>query len=560
MSTSSPATPTSGIPASLKEKAPWGLLVVILTSTFMQLLDATIVNVASPSIQATLHSSFGAVQLVFSAYQLGFACSLILASRLGDVYGRRRLFLIGMAGFTVSSLLCGLAPTVEFLVAARFTQGLTSALMFSQVLAMIQVLFTGKNRGIALGGYGTTVGLGSIMGLLVGGILVQAHLTTDSWRSIFLVNLPIGIAAFVFAYLRMPETKSDRKPTLDFGGAVLTALSLGLIIYPLAEGRTYGWPAWSFITLAIGLALVPVLVWYENRIAKKGETPILDIRLFADAAFREGALMNFVFYMGIPTFFFTFSLYLQIGQSFDALHAGLTTLPFAVLAAIVSRQSGQIAQKLGNRILELGSLIIAASMIVLIVSVMLAGNTPNTWDFFIGNALGGIGFGLFVPPVIGLVLANVKKQNAGAASGALATSQQVGGAIGVALIGLLYFGTISSFAPTAVEHTNTVLSAQLKTAGMPAMAIKPAIAKFDDCFVKQSKSVDPTQVPAGCAQPTNVPKAISAAFQKAVTDAKSQNFGHTMSISLWFQVVVFLLAFVMAFMLRRLSLHNHHED
>ncbi len=525
-------------------KPPWGLLVVILAATFMQLLDVSIVNVASPDIQRTLGASYGLVQLVLAGYQLGFACSLILAARLGDIFGRRRLFLMGMAVFTIASITCGLSVNIQMLIASRVLQGVGSALMFSQVLALIQVLFQPKDRAAAFGGYGTAIGLGSIMGPLAGGLLIQANLTADPWRAIFLVNVPIGVAAFVIAALRLPESKAEQRPGLDFTGAILSAIGLGLLIYPLSEGRTYGWPAWSLLMLGGAVVVLAVLVMYERRLARAGGDPIFDTRLFADRAFRDGALLNFVFYLGIPSFFFTISIYLQVGQGFSALQAGLTTFAYALGAALVSRRAGGLAKKMGAGVLVMGSVMMTVAMAGLVATAHLAGFAPKMWYFWPGMLLAGLAFGFFVPTVIGAVLANVHLQRAGSASGVLATSQQIGGAVGVAILGIVFFGFISGHAPTSAANAAPALHAQLTSQGIPAGASDAAVARFQHCFVVQSRSVDPTLAPPGCR--TAASPAAAQAFTAAGTQANATNFTGAMQVGLGAEVLVFAVTVVLS--------------
>ena len=321
----------------------WVALAVVLIAGFMQLVDISIVNVAIPSIQRDLDATYSQIQWVLAGYQLAFAVMLITGGRLGDIYGRKRLFMIGMAGFTVASALCGLAQTPEMLIGSRVLQGLMGAIMFPQILSVIQVTFPPQERATAFGMFGATIGLATITGPLVGGLLIEADLFGLEWRPIFLVNLPIGIAALAVAARFLVESKAPRALRLDPVGVALVTAGLLLLVYPLVQGRDLGWPLWTFLSMA---AAVPVLVGfgaYERRKKALDGSPLVDLDLFRQRSFVPGLLVAGIFFMGIPAFFLIFSLWLQIGLGFSALHAGLTGAPFAVGSALASAASVRLA-------------------------------------------------------------------------------------------------------------------------------------------------------------------------------------------------------------------------
>jgi len=519
----------------------WWVLVVILSATFMQLLDISIVGVAIASIQQSLGASYADTQLVLVGYQIGFAATLILAARLGDIYGRRRLFLIGMAAFTVASIACGLAGSIDVLLVARVLQGVASALMFSQVLAFIQVLFSPAERGAALGAYGTTIGLGTILGPVAGGALIQADLFSDPWRPIFLVNVPIGVVALIAATLLLPASRAQRRPRLDVTGAVLSALGLGAVLYALSEGRTRGWPAWLLTVLAAGVIVLVVFALYERALSRAGRDPILDTTLFADRAFRVGAGVNVVFYVGVPGFFLVFSIYLQAGQGFSALGTGLAIFAYALGAAITASSADTIALKIGNRVLVLGAGLLVAGMITMILTAQLVGTAPHIYSWIPAMALSGLGFGLFVPPVIDIVLVNVDPARAGSASGTLATVQQVGGALGVAVLGIIFFGLVAHTAPTAAATASTTLTAAASADPATAPQAQQITDTFTRCFTEQARGTDPTATPPGCATTTDAPPAVTEAYAVAATSATAHTFARSFTLSMWFQVAVYLL-------------------
>lgn len=525
------------------------VLVVILSATFMQLLDISIVGVAITSIQQTLGASYADTQLVLVGYQIGFAATLILAARLGDIHGRRQLFLIGMAAFTATSIACGLAGSIEVLLISRVVQGIASALMFSQVLAFIQVLFDAEDRGAALGAYGTTIGLGTILGPVAGGALIEADLFGDAWRPIFLVNVPIGVAAFTAALFLLPESRAPRRPRLDVLGAALSASGLGAVLYALSEGRVRQWPGWLLALLAAGVVMLVGFFVHERRLSRAGRDPVLDTALFGDRAFRVGAVLNVVFYAGVPGFFLVFSIYLQQGQGFSALGTGLAILAYALGAAVTASSADGIARRLGNTILVLGAALLVVGMLTLIVTATLVGTDPHVYSWIPGMLLSGLGFGLFVPPVIDIVLVNVDPARAGSASGTLATVQQVGGAVGVAALGIIFFGLVGHHAPGAAADAVPLLRAAGATASVEEA--DRAASAFIDCFTRQARSTDPTATPPGCAGPADSATAVTRAYGEASTEATSHVFAQSFSRSLWYQVAIYLLTLVLVLRLPR---------
>ncbi|HEY8145799.1 MAG TPA: MFS transporter, partial [Kofleriaceae bacterium] len=295
---------------------PFAVLATVLPASFMQVVDVSIVNVAIPSIQHQLGASYAEVQLVLACYQLAYACVLITAARLGDIHGRKRLFLLGMAGFTVASILCGAAPTPGFLIAARTLQGVASGLMMPQVLAVIQVTFPPAERGKAFGWYGVTMGLASITGPLLGGVLIAASPFDLDWRAVFYVNVPVGLAAMVAAARVLPESRAPAARALDLPGAALITLGLFLLMVPLTEGHARGFPP-GMIAMLVGAVLVLGAFWaLQERKTALDRSPLLHTGLFRDRAFRRGLTLAALLSFGIPSFFFVMSQYLQNGHGF----------------------------------------------------------------------------------------------------------------------------------------------------------------------------------------------------------------------------------------------------
>lgn len=423
---------------------PWVVLAVVVSGAFMLLVDVSIVNVAIPSIQAELGASTGQIQLVTAGYQLAFACILIIAGRLGDVYGRRRLFLAGMTGFTVASVVAGAAPTATLLVIARVLQGFLGGLMFPQVLAVIQVTFPPARRGRAFGVFGATIGVATAVGPLLGGALIAGDILGLGWRAVFLVNVPVGAAALLAAWRLLPDSRSADRPRLDLMGAALVTAGLFMLIYPVTQGRSEGWPVSMLVLLAAGVVVLAGFAGLERRKTRQGGSPLVPTTLFADPAFRAGLVLVFAFTMGLPAFFFTFSLFLQDGFGYSALEAGLIQFVFAVGSGTASWYSDRVARRLGRWVLNVGSGVVTLGMTGMLLAIGAMGTDLNPWVLVPLLLFSGAGLGTFIAPAINIVLYRVRASGAGAASGVLTTVQRVGGAVGVAMIGIIFFGTLSA--------------------------------------------------------------------------------------------------------------------
>jgi EmrB/QacA subfamily drug resistance transporter len=541
-----------------RTRSPLAILWVILPATFMQLLDVTIVNVALPAIRTDLHATSGQVQLVVAGYQLAFACSLLVGGRLGDVFGRRRLFLIGMVGFVVASAACGLAPTGAALVGARLVQGACSGLMFPQVLSIIQTAVPGPRKPQAFGIYGATVGLATVLGPLLGGALVSGGL---GWRSVFLVNLPIGVAAFVGGLRRLDESTGHPGTRLDGLGAVLATAGLFLLILPLVIGRDEGWPVWTYGALAAGAVTLLTFAAHQRRAARRpGRSPLVQPALFHERGFTIGVLMNLVFFAGLAPLFFVFIFSLQVGLGASAIQAGLATLPFAAVGAIASSRSAGVAQRLGPRILALGATLLAIGIAGVMGVLRIEGGDAVLWHFAPALVVAGVGMGFFAAPVTNLVLAGIEPRNAGAASGVIATAQQVGGAAGVAIVGVLFFGLLGGQAPAAAESASAPLRARIVAAGAPAPVAGEVTDAFATCFTDRVTAEDPTVAPPSCGHVGQVigtigdPRARAGtgqAIEQAQPRVRAVAFTGSLERSLYWTLGVFILTALLALALPR---------
>jgi len=359
---------------------PYVALAIILTATFMILLDISIVNVAIPSIQRDLHASFAQIQFVIAGYQLAYGVVLITAGRLGDIVGRKRMFMIGVAGFTVASLLCGLSQSGTQIVAARVFQGLMASLMYPQIFSIIRVTFPPRELPKALGILGAVIGVATITGPLAGGLIIQGNFFGLDWRPIFLINVPIGVFAVLAASLRLPESKSPDAPRLDLTGVAIVTVALFLLTYPLVEGRDAGWPWWSFMMLAASAVVMVFFVVFERRREAGGLDPLVVSSLFRNRAFVVGLLFFFVFFSGLPSFFLVLNLWLQIGLGFTALHSGLTIIPFAIGSGSASGLSIRLIPRFGKRILLIGAALAAIGVAVTIYSIHVIGTDLHSWQ------------------------------------------------------------------------------------------------------------------------------------------------------------------------------------
>lgn len=431
----------------------WIGLFVLLIANFMNLIDVTIVNVALPSMRDHLGATDTQIEWVVAAYILAFALGLLPFGRLGDILGRTTLFLWGVAGFTIASALCGLAPNIEFLIIARIVQGLAGAMMTPQVLAIATVTFPPHERGQAFSLFGLSAGLASVCGPILGGLLISANLFGMSWQPIFLVNIPIGIAAVIAGWFLIPRLPGHPSLKNDYVGIALFGLGIMAVVFPIVEGRAYGWPAWCFAMIVAGFALLVAFVLWTRRRAALGQSQLLNFDLITNRQFMFGAMVVTIFASGIPGMFMVISLLLQGGFDFTPLESGLTNTPFSVGVLIASL----IAGRFGARYLR-GRLATAGALLTFGIGWLhfyIAGvaDSIDHWAFLPPLLIAGIGLGLGFSSLFQLVLANVPGRDAGAGSGALQAFQQVGGALGVAIIGELFFTNLgSSLAAGGAPH------------------------------------------------------------------------------------------------------------
>ncbi len=435
-------TAAASPPDSLRR---WLCLVVALVGPFLGVADLFIVNVSIPAIRAGLGATFAQIQLVVAGYGLAYAVCLITGGRLGDIFGRRRLFLLGMGSFTLVSVLCGFAPTANLLVFWRVVQGAAAALMFPQTLAYIQVLFTGAEKRAAFSAFGVALGLGSILGQMGGGFLVDANLLGFGWRAVFLINVPVGALAIWAASRLLPESRSGVARKLDLGGTALITLGLFLLCFPMVEGREQSWPAWAFVMLAAAIPALWAFYKFEQRKSARlgADAVLVEPALFQDRAFVAGLGVTVSYFAGHASMLFMLTLYFQLALHLTATQAGLALVPFSAFFLAGSSFSSKVSSRLGRGTLHLGAAISGLGLAMLL-GLRLA-NVGVGFAFEAALALYGVGRGFMIGPLFNTVLGGIRHANAGAASGVLSTAQQIAHAIGVAVIGSI---VISFLPPT----------------------------------------------------------------------------------------------------------------
>ncbi|HEY2285072.1 MAG TPA: MFS transporter [Streptosporangiaceae bacterium] len=438
--TAPPAPPASAAPpAGLASAGLTGAgLAIVLVGVLLPMVDFFIVNVALPTIGSDLHASAPLLELVVSAYASAYALLLVVGGRLGDAFGRRRLFLAGMAAFTLTSLACGLAPTAPLLVGARAAQGASAALMVPQVLSTIQAATQGQLRTRALARYGATGGLAAVIGQLLGGLLVSANLDGTGWRPIFLVNVPIGVAGLLLARRYVPESRSPNAARVDHHGTVLLGVTVLALLIPLTEGQSLRWPAWTIALLAVAPLALAAFVATEIRIERSGRVPLVPPSLLRHRSMRSGLSLALPFFAGFGAFMFSYALLVQQGLHDSPLAAGVGLAPMAAAFLLASLSTSRLLRRFGARVLAAGALGQAAGLVILGATVLAYWPHVPLLALAPGMAVAGLGQGLVMSPLFGVVLSEVPPASAGAASGVLTTTQQVALALGVATLGSLF--------------------------------------------------------------------------------------------------------------------------
>jgi EmrB/QacA subfamily drug resistance transporter len=425
------------------EKHPlrWWALAVAVLAVLVDMIDNQIVAVALPTIQRELGAGDSALQWISAGYALGFALTLVTGGRLGDRHGTRKLFLAGMVVFTGASLAAGLAARVDVLIAARVVQGVGSGLMVPQVLSFIHAEFDEQERPKAMTCYAGAFPIGGLAGPLLGGVLTQADLFGTGWRAIFLVNLPIGALALAGALVAMPSRPGFLRHRLDFGGLLLLTAALFAIFYPLVQGRELGWPAWSIVMPAAAVPLFGVLVLHQRRQAGRGGEPLIPPELLKHRSLSAGQAVLFCVNTAVGVFF-VLTLHLQLGLGFSPLEAALTFAP-STLGIVAGNVLGmRLGPRLGRSFTAGAVVVLLAALAAIAVVVRVLGPDLSAWALLVPVIGFGLGMGAVLNSLFGLAMSEVRPRQAGAASGLVNTTVQLGTATGIALFGTVFFSRL----------------------------------------------------------------------------------------------------------------------
>lgn len=428
----------------------WLALIVLLAGMFIALLDTTIVNVALPSIRTSLDASEATLSWIISGYALAFGLVLIPAGRLGDRIGHKWVFFTGLALFTAASVACGLAQNDLQLIISRIVQGFAGGIFVPAVTAFIQLLFPAQSRGKAFAIMGAVIGVSTALGPIIGGLIIEAFGEESGWRLVFLVNLPIGIAACIAAAVLLPngadvKVAQKAKSGIDVIGLVLLSAALIALLVPLIEGEDQGWPLWTFVTLAAGVLLIVAFAFWEISYSKRGNSPLVPPHLFSHPAFTGGTILALVYFAAFTSIFFVISLLWQSGLGHTALESGLVSIPFAIGSIIGSSQSNRLTARLGRTVLILGVGLLSVGLIAIFVLLLtVAGTDLTNWMLLVPLFIAGLGNGLFIAPNAQFIVATVDRSEAGGASGVIGVMQRIGSAVGIAVVGSVLFAGIAN--------------------------------------------------------------------------------------------------------------------
>ena len=443
-------------PVAQAQAAPyrlrWIVLAVVLAAEVMDLMDVTIVNVAGPSVRADLGGGATTLQWLSAAYTLAFAVLLVTGARLGDIFGRRRLFLIGSAGFTAMSAACAAAPSPHLLIAFRALQGGFGALLIPQGFGMLKEVFPEAEMPKVFAAFGPVMGLSAIAAPILAGVLIDANLWGTGWRLVFLINVPIGVFALSTAVRVLPRGASHPGVRLDVPGMMLVGLGLVAIIYPLIQGRADGWPAWNFALLAAGMVLLGAFVAYERR---RKHAPLIEPGLLRNRTYTTGIAVALAFFGAFAGLILVVSLFCQLGEHFSPTHAGLTLVPMTVGMVLAMIASFALVAKLGRHLVHIGLAVVAAGTVALALTASGA-SSAGSWELAPSLLVIGLGAGLSFGQLFDFILAGVAMDEVGSASGVLNAVQQLASALGVAVLGTVFFSRLTGgHPPTGSLETTT---------------------------------------------------------------------------------------------------------
>ncbi|MFC6085718.1 DHA2 family efflux MFS transporter permease subunit [Sphaerisporangium aureirubrum] len=452
----------------------WLAFTAVMASSVMDLLDSTVINVAAPAIRADLGGSYATLQWMAAGYTMALAVVLLIGGRLGDIFGRKRMLMIGAGGFTVASLICAFAVSPEMLLAARVLQGVFGAVMLPQGFGLIRDMFPAEEMKKAWTAFGPIMGLSAVLGPVIGGVLIDADLFGTGWRMIFLVNVPIGAYVLIVAGRFLPSVPpAARSARIDKVSVLLAAAGTAMLIFPLVQGRELGWPAWILALLVGSVPVIALFGWYQLRRKRAGATPLLEPSVFAKRSYLSGAFFAVAFTGAMGGTMLTLGIFMQIGLGYSPLRASLTMAPWALGAMIGSGVSGALMARLGRRLLHAGLAGMAIGLVLLVAVLRVAGaDGLGSGHFIVPLLIGGTGMGMIFVPLYDIVMGDVEDHEVGSATSAIQAIQQLGMSLGVAVIGTIFFQVLGDAPGPA--HVRAALSAaettSLVTIGVIAVA------------------------------------------------------------------------------------------
>jgi len=419
----------------------WYALGVILLPTLLISLNTYMIQVALPSMQYSLNASFSEAQLIVTGFSLGLAVALIISGKLGDIYGRKRMLLIGVSGFTVMAVLGGVTSDPALLIVIRIVQGLAAALIQPQVLSTLQVSFLPKEKGLVFGIYGAMIGFGFAFGFILGGTIVNWNPFDLGWRTVFFFNVPFGLLVLLLMPI-VPETRAEQAHSIDWTGSFLLLIGLFLLIYPLSEGQKQGWPLWIFGCLMLALFVLFTFIWVENRKGKQGALPLVDLSIFRDRTFSAGLATVLVLYLSMFSFFFILSYYMQFGLHYSVQDTSMVFLPIGIGFFLTSLISSRMVKRWGMSVLKIGALMMGSCSLLLMLEL----NVDVTQLLDPRNILilliYGFGLGMATTPLVNVTLSSVPPKITGTGSGLITTFMYFANSLGVALIGILFSASL----------------------------------------------------------------------------------------------------------------------
>ena len=468
------ATPQLQVSRAVGHPMRWRALAVSQLAGFMALLDVSIVNVALPSIERGLGVSAGAVQWVVSGYALAFGLALVPAGRLGDALGRRRMFLIALSAFVLTSALTGAAPTIGLLIAARLAQGVAGGMLMPQNSALIQELFEGDERGKAFGILGTTIGLATAAGPVVGGLIMTLVPGQDAWRWVFYVNVPIGLVALLLAARFVPTGSRGglRDTRLDLVGTLLLGSGVLCLLLPLVDAETVGLGQ-DWWLLVAAMLLLATFAWFEHRVVHRGRQPLLDPQLVHTSGFATGSLIGLVYFIGFTGIWLVLALFLQDGLGYSPLRSGLAVTPFALGVAASAAIAGRLVARAGRVLTVSGLIATTAGLVTAALLMRHVGGDTAAWVIAGPLLVAGLGGGMVTAPNVTLALQHVPVWMAGAAGGALQTAQRIGSAIGTAVLATIFYQVLTR---SAGDYAAAVSDALLYASALMVLALLIAMA------------------------------------------------------------------------------------